>query len=468
MRFNLKLISFIFVSVFLPLLFLFSLISKSNADGGVRLDSSSLRVGTITELSATIAGSQCAATTRQFDRLSINADFLENPLSTIQFASPRVVLKINQTVVPGHIYQNYGTVIHWRPDSGSMMLSNMDLLEIKVNGVDILEPNLVGFAFEFYNQGLPLNDGPETCFGWGYYSYSTPCDEFYSGCFIKRFSESGIQPTPTLGPTTAPSITTTPVPTHLPTPTASPTTRPTATPTATPTPTPSAISMTELGFTEQGPIEVSIVPGQTVPVFTLTSVSASQFGMYGYPTSYGPGINITPASGGLFPGMSTLISIQVTSTVPLGTYNGLQRVTAGGTYPYALIPVTVHVVESLPTATPTPTQLPTATPLPTNTPTPVPTPVPLSISNVVAANISARAAQIRWSTSVAATSFVQYGTKINAMNLYTAEGPDLSVVHQVDLSNLSANKKYYFKAHSRNSLGEWVTSEVGSFTTLRR
>lgn len=458
MRFNLKLVSFIFVSVFLPLLFLFSLISKSNADGGVRLDSSSLIVGTRTELNATIAGSQCAATTRQFDRLSIDADFLENPLSTIQFTSPSVVLKINQTVVPGHIYQNYGTVIHWRPYSGPMMLSNMDLLEIKVNGVDILEPNLVGFAFEFYNQGLPLNDGPETCFGWGYYSYSTPCDEFYSGCFIKRFSESGIQPSPTARPTTTPSITTTPVPTHLPTPTASPTARPTATPTATPTPTPLAVSMSELGFTDQGPIEVSILPGQTVPVFTLTSISATQFGMYGYPTSYGPGINTTPASGGLYPGMSTLISIQAISTVPLGTYTGFQRVTAGGAYPYALIPVTVHVVESLPTSTPTPT----------NTPTPVPTQVPLSISSVTAANITSRTAQIRWSTSVAATSFVQYGTKLNAMNSYTTEGTNQSVLHQVDLINLSPNKKYYYKAHSRNSLGEWATSEVGSFTTLRR
>lgn len=458
MQFNLKLMSFIFVSVFLPLLFLFSLISKSNADGGVRLDSSSLRVGTITELSATIAGSQCAATTRQFDRLSINADFLENPLSTIQFVSPSVVLKINQAIVSGHITQNYGDVIHWSPDAGSMQLGNMDLLEIKVNGVNILQPNLVGFSFEFYYQGQPLNDGWPPCFGWSYSYYPDMCTEYDSGCFVKRFSESGIQPSPTPRPTTTPGITITPVPTNLPTPTASPTARPTTTPTATPTPTPSAVSMSELGFTDQGPIEVSIVPGQTVPVFTLTSVSASQFGMYGYPTSYGPGINTTPASGGLFPGMSTLISIQAISTVPLGTYTGFQRVTAGGAYPYALIPVTVHVVESLPTATPSPT----------NTPTPVPTQVPLSISNVTTANITARTAQIRWSTSVPATSFVQYGTKINAMNLYTAEGPDLSVVHQVDLSNLSANKKYYFKAHSRNSLGEWVTSEVGSFTTLRR
>jgi phosphodiesterase/alkaline phosphatase D-like protein len=94
--------------------------------------------------------------------------------------------------------------------------------------------------------------------------------------------------------------------------------------------------------------------------------------------------------------------------------------------------------------------------------------VPLSINAVTAVNITARAAQIRWSTSVPATSFVQYGTKITAMNLYTPEGPDLSVVHQVDLANLRANKKYYYKAHSRNALGEWATSEVGSFTTPRR
>jgi len=454
-----KILGLMFLGVFLTLVFIFSNLSQSRAAGGVRLDSTSLQVGTTTELNATVAGSRCAEMTRQFDRLSINADFLENPLSTIQFENPTVEFKVNQVVVPGHIYLNYGTVIHWRPDSGSMMLSNMDLLQIKVNGVDILEPNLVGFAFEFYNRGLPLNDGPETCFGWGYYSYTAPCDEFYSGCFIKRFSESGIQPSPTPRPTTTPGITITPVPTNLPTPTASPTARPTVTPTVTPTPTPEAVSMIALGFAEdQGPIEVSIMPGQTVPIFTLTSVSTSQFGMYGYPTSYGPGINTTPASGGLFPGMSTLISIQAISTVPLGTYTGFQRVTAGGVYPYALIPVTVHVVESLPTATPTPT----------NTPTPVPTQVPLSISNVAVANISARAAEIRWSTSVPATSFVQYGTKINAMNLYTAEGPGLSVVHQVDLSNLSANKKYYYKANSRNALGEWATSEVGSFTTPRR
>jgi hypothetical protein len=453
-----KILGLMFLGVFLTLVFIFSNLSQSRAAGGVRLDSTSLQVGTTTELNATVAGSRCAEMTRQFDRLSINADFLENPLSTIQFENPTVEFKVNQVVVPGHIYLNYGTVIHWRPDSGSMMLSNMDLLQIKVNGVDILEPNLVGFAFEFYNQGLPLNEGPETCFGWGYYSYSAPCDEFYSGCFIKRFSESGIQPSPTPRPTTTPGITITPVPTNLPTPTASPTARPTATPTATPTPTPLAVSMLEVGFADQGPIEVSIVPGQTVPVFTLTSISATQFGMYGYPTSYGPGINTTPASGGLYPGMSTLISIQAISTVPLGTYTGFQRVTAGGAYPYALIPVTVHVVESLPTATPTPT----------NTPTPVPTPVPLSINAVTAVNITARAAQIRWSTSVPATSFVQYGTKITAMNLYTPEGPDLSVVHQVDLANLRANKKYYYKAHSRNALGEWATSEVGSFTTPRR
>lgn len=78
---------------------------------------------------------------------------------------------------------------------------------------------------------------------------------------------------------------------------------------------------------------------------------------YGYPTSYGPGINTTPASGGLTFGSSVQIYIEVNLNVPAGTYSGTQTVKNSQNNAGVIIPVTIKVVES-PVPTPSPRPVP--------------------------------------------------------------------------------------------------------------
>jgi len=456
-------------TLILGLLFILFQVSKTQADGGVGMTSSSNQVGTTTNLDAIFANGRCGDLTKTFDTVIIGSISLENwPLDAVDFSDATVEVSINQQLVPGRVTQSVRNMIYWTPDSGTYPIVSNQLHQVKVNGVDITDPDLVGFYVEFYYQGNTLNVGYPICFGWSYGDSVNSCTEFDPTCFIKRFNETGVIPTPTPRPTFAlsptPAVTSTPTPIRTPT--------PTWLPTATPIPTLTPVSMEELGFVNQGPVEVWVTPGQTTSAFNLISVTATQFTFLGYPTSYGPGINTTPASGGTVPGRSTSVGIQVNSNVPAGSYSGIQRLITTDQQQYAVIPFTVHVGQFEPTATPTPTvtstPTPTSPPIVTVTPTIIPTPVPLSIFSVSGVATSSRTARVTWLTSVPATSVVQYGLKSNQLNQYAPENPALVTSHLVDLSNLQPGKKYFYQVHSRSLSGEWVISSINIFNTPKK
>src|SRR3989344_3180918 len=138
-------------------------------------------------------------------------------------------------------------------------------------------------------------------------------------------------------------------------PTAMPTRTPTITPTA--TPIPGGIGLTIVPQS----VSVTIAHGAITKVLDLTSVNQNQFTMYGYPTSFGPGINWSPAGGGIQVGSTIPISIFVSGTTLVGTYQGT-GVVKNGSNQQITFPVTVHVVQSA--STPSPTQNLSPTPVP--------------------------------------------------------------------------------------------------------
>jgi hypothetical protein len=272
-------------------------------------------------------------------------------------------------------------------------------------------------------------------------------------------------PTPSIGSTSpTPTIgTTSPTPTLRPTATATPTRVPTAT--ATPTPGPS--SFETVGFVNPGSVGITVPAGSNTFIFNLTSLTANQFAFYGYPTSYGPGIN-TPASGGITPGTSVPITLNVISTVIPGTYTGMQKLTAGPAYPYALIPFTVTVMTYVPT--PTPTLRPTITPtrVPTPTATATPTPAFLTISGVGSTIATSNSAIVFWNTNLPASSMVKYGTASNRLTLTSGEIFADSIYHTVKLSGLVRRKTYYYQVYSRDYFNTLKTDgKTYSFTTLK-
>jgi len=70
-------------------------------------------------------------------------------------------------------------------------------------------------------------------------------------------------------------------------------------------------------------VDVTIQAGQTAKVLDVTSISSNGFSFYGYPTSYGPGINWSISSSGTVPGRTIPVSISVITKVPAGTYTGV-------------------------------------------------------------------------------------------------------------------------------------------------
>lgn len=221
-----------------------------------------------------------------------------------------------------------------------------------------------------------------------------------------------------------------------------PTLVPTATPTLIqPTSTPAPTTMEAVGFVSPGSINLTIPAGSSQFAYQLTSVSASQFSL-GYPTTYGPGINSSPSSGGISPGQSTNVTIQVNSNITPGLYSGFQRVSAGPTYPYALIPFTINVVSPV-IPTPTPTfVLPTPTPIPA-----------LSFSNVFTTNLNPTSATINWTTNLVSTTQVKYGTISTKLSSSTPENSLSSYSHVQTLAGLSRGKTYYYQIFSRDYTG---------------
>lgn len=146
-------------------------------------------------------------------------------------------------------------------------------------------------------------------------------------------------------PTLTPIITTAPTP-YLPTPL----------PTQVPTPTPNIIPPIGLKV-DNTSVNLTIARGSQALAYNITSTGADGFTNYGYPTSYGPGINTNPASGGLTVGMSVPVYIQVIPTVPSGTYSGTQIVKNLSNTGGLIIPVTITVIDPTPTPTPSPKPL---------------------------------------------------------------------------------------------------------------
>ena len=116
-------------------------------------------------------------------------------------------------------------------------------------------------------------------------------------------------PFPTPSPTVQPS------PSSIPSPT--PGTSPQ--PSASPSPPPVDFGLTFY----PNSLNVAVVQGLMKPVMKFTSVTATQFLFYGYPTSRGPGINWHYASGGISKGTTMTQSIQVNSNVTQGRYEGI-------------------------------------------------------------------------------------------------------------------------------------------------
>lgn len=415
--------------------------SPTQAGGFHSLYSSNDTVGETTTLTASFNGSSQCTNNKSFavDGFIINADFLETSYATLSMANSNISIQINGETIPGSITTNYDTVLYWAPDAGELSMKKYDHATVVVDNVEITESNLIGFWFLF------KNDGYETCHGFNY--TIEPRDESDPASFFKRF---GTVPTPTT------IVTNTPYPT--------------ATPTNTPTPTPTPVPFDQIGLMPNvESVEITVARGgASTYAYELTSTGASQFNLYGYPTQYGPGINNNVGSGGIgsYP---VTIRISANTNVPLGTYTGNQKVKGNDYTLYSILPITVHVVESLPSPTPTPTNVPTSTPSPTPTNTPSPTPVPeLSIVNVHATNITRSSATVSWDTNVPGTSFVQYGTSTRRMNSYTSETASTRTDHSVALSNLSKGKTYYFRALSRDANGDLHVSAINSLKTPRK
>lgn len=93
-------------------------------------------------------------------------------------------------------------------------------------------------------------------------------------------------------------------------------------------------------------VNVTVARGQRLTnVFSFTSIDANQFTLYGYPTSYGPGINSSPSSGGVGVGSTVPVTLEVISTVPAGVYTGRQRLLFYPGQVEKFVNFTVNVVE---------------------------------------------------------------------------------------------------------------------------
>lgn len=96
-----------------------------------------------------------------------------------------------------------------------------------------------------------------------------------------------------------------------------------ADPISTPSPSPNA-SVSPQGVTiSTNAVTLTLNRGETKSnVFSFTSNQATSFVLYGYPTTYGSGINWNPTSGSISPGQTIQVGLSVSSNVPVGTYTG--------------------------------------------------------------------------------------------------------------------------------------------------
>lgn len=179
--------------------------------------------------------------------------------------------------------------------------------------------------------------------------------------------------------------------------------------------TPTPLVIDDLGITVVNlKTKFTITAGQSQPAFTIRSTGATGISMYGYPTSYGPGINWSVSSAGLMVGGSVPISMQVTGNVPAGTYKGsaiIISLPSNKRYTIPNIEVTVEKATSVSTPVPTSGSGSGTNPTPTVTTAPTQASLGLQVSAssvdlTIEDGKSAKAFDI---TSTGATGFSLYG-----------------------------------------------------------
>lgn len=188
------------------------------------------------------------------------------------------------------------------------------------------------------------------------------------------------------------------------------------TPTSSPTPTP--IQVSDLGISISN-VRTKFVmkAGESQSALTITSTGSSGISMYGYPTTYGPGINWSVSSAGLITGRSITVNVQVNSTVPAGTHKGnaiIISYPSGKRHTIPDIEVTIEKATGnpvVPTSTPNPTS--GSNPLPTagSTATPAQPQIGLQIntSSVDLTIEDGKSAKVFDITSIGASGFSLYG-----------------------------------------------------------
>lgn len=74
-------------------------------------------------------------------------------------------------------------------------------------------------------------------------------------------------------------------------------------------------------------------------------------------------------------------------------------------------------------------------------------------------------AKIKWLTNELSTSTILYGTASGVFDMESSKAFDDTAVHTIDLTGLSPQTKYYYKAMFRNGAGNIGESEEKTFTT---
>jgi len=86
-------------------------------------------------------------------------------------------------------------------------------------------------------------------------------------------------------------------------------------------------------------------------------------------------------------------------------------------------------------------------------------------SEIAEQNITATSAKIVWNTSIATTSWVDYGTDQNNMNL-SAGDEKYNTVHVIELLNLTPGKTYYYRVRGLDTSGVEYVSKQYQFSAV--
>jgi hypothetical protein len=87
-----------------------------------------------------------------------------------------------------------------------------------------------------------------------------------------------------------------------------------------------------------------------------------------------------------------------------------------------------------------------------------------TISNVAVTNLTSNSATITWTTNEPATTQLRFGTT-SSLGQTTPLDSSLTTVHSVTLAGLSAKKRYYYRAVSKDAAGNQRVGSINSFVT---